>query len=214
MTDLTAQPANELLNFDDDDVTIRPLQLEDLAPVFALGEEIFSADKWPNLYRTWDQYELASLYVSDNDFCFVAEINEKVVGFAFGTVIEKRHSAWQYGYLLWLGVDPTAKKRGVGAQLVNAITKAFIHHGARMMMVDTAADNATAIRFFKSQGFGHDTPHVYFSRNLTTHPEYKRMKREKKQRKKEKKERRERKLREKLAKKQAKAAALTHPSTE
>ncbi len=201
---VTPENVVEPLKFTPDDVTIRLVQLEDLAAIFALGEEIFSADKWPNLYRAWDQYELASLYVSDSDFCFVATINERVVGFSFGTIIEKRRSAWRYGYLLWLGVDPSVKKRGVGGQLVNAITKAFIHHGARMMMVDTAADNSTAIRFFKTQGFGHEIPHVYFSRNLTTHPEYKRMKREKKQRKKDKKEKREKKLKEKVKKKRVK----------
>lgn len=34
-----------------------------------------------------------------------------------GTTIEKRHSSWKYGYLLWLGVSPQAQRLGVGKKL-------------------------------------------------------------------------------------------------
>jgi len=34
-------------------IAIREMELEDLSVVFALGERLFTAEKWPNLYRTW-----------------------------------------------------------------------------------------------------------------------------------------------------------------
>ena len=43
-------------------VDVREMVLEDLAAVYALGEAVFTADKWPSLYRTWDEYEPVSLY--------------------------------------------------------------------------------------------------------------------------------------------------------
>ena len=48
----------------------------------------------------------------------------------------------------------------------------FIELGARMILVDTDANNEPAIRFFKKIGFNHDNKHVYLSMNLTHDPDY------------------------------------------
>lgn len=148
-------------------VTVREMELEDLHRVYALGEKVFTADKWPNLYRTWDEYEIVDLFASDGETCLVAELDEDVVGFALGTVIEKRRSAWNYGYLLWLGVDPEVGPLGVGSKLFSRMQDLFIENGARMILVDTAAENEPALQFFRKQGFGNETGHVYLSKNLT-----------------------------------------------
>lgn len=153
-------------------VIIREMELEDLAGVYALGETLFTADRWPNLYRTWDEYELVGIFSSDGDTCLIAEYDDQVVGFALGQMIDKRNSAWVYGYLLWLGVDPSIKGRGVGKRLVDRLTHRFIGFGARMMLTDTDGDNKAAIEFFERQGFGNPQHHVYLSRNLTSDPAY------------------------------------------
>lgn len=157
-------------------VIIREMELEDLSEVFALGERLFTADLWPTLYRTWDEYELVQAFATDSETCLVAEVGGKVAGFALGTLLDKRRSAWTYGYLVWLGVDPTLGRQGIGKKLVNRLTEIFIEQGARMMLVDTEADNVGAVQFFHSHGFGNDTKHVYMSKNLTHHPEYLRRK--------------------------------------
>jgi ribosomal protein S18 acetylase RimI-like enzyme len=155
-------------------VEIRDMALEDLPGVFALGESVFLATEAPNLYRTWDEYELIDYYSSDGEFCFVAELDDRLVGFVIGTVIEKRKSAWTYGYLVWLGVEPELEGQGVARKLVARLTDTFIEAGARIMMVDTNADNDKALAFFERAGFGQPEEHVYLTRNLTTLPEYKR----------------------------------------
>jgi hypothetical protein len=48
-------------------VVIREIELPDLAPVFALGQRLFTAEKWPTLYRSWDQYELVHLFGTNGD---------------------------------------------------------------------------------------------------------------------------------------------------
>lgn len=156
-------------------VEVREMELEDLPAVFALGERLFTAERWPSLYRTWDEYAVIELFAQDGDTCLVAEIDDRIVGFALGTLIEKRRSAWTYGYLLWLGVDPEAGRSGVGARLVARLTDLFIEAGARMVLVDTDAENDGAISFFEKQGFGNRTAHVYLERNLTSHPTYRRV---------------------------------------
>jgi ribosomal protein S18 acetylase RimI-like enzyme len=160
-------------------IEVREMELEDLPGVYALGEAVFTADKWPSLYRTWDEYEAVGLFHSDGEFCFVADKNEKVVGFALGSLIDKRKSAWSYGYLTWLAVDPGLGRSGIATLLIEEITVAFIRAGARMMIVDTDADNATAISFFRRHDFRNEDRHVYLSKNLTTHPDYQRLRRHK-----------------------------------
>jgi ribosomal protein S18 acetylase RimI-like enzyme len=153
-------------------VNIREMSISDLAAVYALGERVFPADKWPALYRTWDEYELAMHFASDGETCLVAELDGAVVGFALGSLLAKRRSAWNYGYLVWLGVEPATGRKGIASRLFERMTELFIHHGARMILVDTDADNETALAFFRKQGFGQETPHLYLSRNLTRDPDY------------------------------------------
>ena len=154
------------------EVYIREMVLDDLPVVYALGEQIFTAEKWQNLYRTWDEYDLIYRFASDGEFCLVAEHDEKLIGFALGSMIEKRKSAWRYGYLEWLGVIPEAKRLGVGTKLFNELTELFIEKGARIMIVDTELENSGALSFFRRQGFDQEVEHIYLSRNLTDHPSY------------------------------------------
>ncbi len=155
-----------------DRIEIREMDLDDLPQVFDIGEKLFTAEKWPNLYRTWDEYELLELYAANKDLCLVAEIEDRIIGFALGSIIEKERSAWIYGYLEWIGILPEMKTKGIGTRLFNRLTELFIKRGARIMIVDTEMENREAIQFFKRQGFGQEVRHVYLSRNLSTHPDY------------------------------------------
>ncbi len=149
------------------------MEIGDLAHVYSLGKLLFTAEKWQTLYRTWDEYELAALFAADGDLCYVAESGTRIVGFAVGTILEKRGSAWTYGHLLWLGVECGNGRRGVARKLLERVTQDFIEGGARILLVDTASDNEAALAFFQKAGFGHQEGHVYLSKNLTEDPEYK-----------------------------------------
>lgn len=145
------------------------MTIDDLAPVFHLGEELFTAQTFPTLYRTWDEYEVLSLFQDDPDFCFVAEDAEGeagLLGFILGTTIRKNRSSWSYGYLVWLGVSPEAHGQGVASRLFNGFRDAMEEEGIRMLIVDTAAENYPALGFFKKQGFGSEQEHVYLSLNM------------------------------------------------
>lgn len=145
---------------------IRDMTIDDLSTVFHLGEDIFTAEYSPSLYRTWDEYEITTLFNSDSDLCLVAEAEGQIVGFALGTTVEKHHSAWKYGYLVWLGVRPNRQKLQVGARLFREIKRRMREQGVRMIIIDTDADNEAAIRFFTKQGFDNIQEHVYMTLNL------------------------------------------------
>lgn len=151
---------------------IREMELKDVAEVFELGQKLFTAEEWPTLYRSWDDHELALLFSNDAETCLVAEVEGKIVGFALGRVLEKPRSAWRYGWLLWLGVTPRLKRSGIATRLIKQLTVLFIDRDARIMLVDTAAKNHSALGFFRRNGFGQEIRHVYLSQNLETHPRY------------------------------------------
>lgn len=153
-------------------VEIREMELKDVAEVFDLGQKLFTAEEWPTLYRSWDDHDLAQLFSSDAETCLVAEADGRIVGFALGEIMEKPRSAWRYGWLLWLGVEGRFKRSGVGTRLLRQLTGLFIERNARIMLVDTAAKNHTALAFFRRNGFGQEIRHIYLSQNLENDPRY------------------------------------------
>ena len=153
-------------------VEIREMELRDVAGVFELGQKLFTAEELPSLYRSWDDHELAQLFSTEAETCLVAEADGKVVGFALGRVMQKPRSAWRYGWLLWLGVERRFKRSGVATRLVNQLRGLFIDRDARIMLVDTAAKNHSALSFFRRSGFGGEIRHVYLSQNLENDPRY------------------------------------------
>lgn len=149
-----------------DEIDVRTATIDDLAEVFHLGEKVFTSQAFSNLYRTWDEYEVTHLFNSEPDHLLVAECDDRVVGFAMGTMIEKARSAWSYGHLLWLGVDPAFSGKGVGGLLFDRFRAIMEKQGVRMLMIDTQADNETAIDFFTRKGFENPTDHLYMTLNL------------------------------------------------
>ncbi len=151
-------------------VYVRELEIDDLALVYHLGEELFTSDLYPYLYRTWDQWEVIGLYNTDPEYCLVAEIEAQLAGFVLGTMIIK--GSWTYGYIIWLGVSPRFQRRGVGEKLVDTLIERMIEDGARFMLVDTDPANIPAVKFFTRKGFGNSRQHIFLSINLSKHEHY------------------------------------------
>jgi ribosomal protein S18 acetylase RimI-like enzyme len=152
-------------------VEIREMRLDDLPAVFALGQRLFTAEDLPTLYRSWDDDEVMQLFGSAQETCLVAVAADAIVGFALGSIMEKPRNAWRYGWLEWLGVDPTFNRHGIATRLLNQLTSLFIRRDARIMLLDTDEDNHDALAFFRKNDFGQERQHVYLSRNLDDHPE-------------------------------------------
>ncbi|NBO37143.1 N-acetyltransferase [bacterium] len=157
------------------------MEIEDLAEVYQLGAMNFKADLWPMLYRSWDEYEVTTLFNTDGDYCLVAENDDwspgseekRIVGFVLGTVISKPGSAWSYGYVLWLCSHDDWAREGVAGKLVDKLVEIMVEEdGIRIIMADTDPDNHRAVRFFTKKGFSDTKPHLYLSSNLEHNPHY------------------------------------------
>ena len=90
---------------------IREMTIDDFSEVFHIGEEVFTVEYSQNLYRTWDEYEITTLFNSDNELCLVAEAGDDILGFALGTTVNKHNSPWKYGYLVSAGSSPRYPER-------------------------------------------------------------------------------------------------------
>jgi len=150
------------------EIKIRLATIDDLSAIFHLGEQLFTSRQASNLYRTWDEYEVTHLFNTEPEYMLVADVDEEVVGFLLGSVIEKRYTAWNYGHLLWLGVDPAFARQGIAGRLFARFRDIVQAAGVRMLMVDTQADNESAIEFFRAKGFSNPIDHVYMTLNLET----------------------------------------------
>ena len=148
-------------------VTIRQMEIDDVGPVYHLGEKLFTSDEFPILYRTWDPYEVTDHFTSDPDYCFVAEVEEKIIGFILATTIEKEGTAWKkYGYLSWIGVDETFQRTNLGFRLYRKLEERLQEDGVRMVIADTDADNEEAIAFFNAIGFSISAEHLWLAKTL------------------------------------------------
>ncbi len=148
------------------ELEIREMKIDDLAPVFHLGEQLFTSQEHSNLYRTWDEFEVTSMFQSEPDLCLVADLDGEIAGFAMGRTIEKSGSAWSYGHLVWIGVDTSKHRRGIGDNIFEEFRNRMLDKNIRIIVVDTQADNVSALNFFKKHGFTNATDHVYLSLNL------------------------------------------------
>lgn len=152
------------------EVTIREMELDDLAPVYHLGERLFTCDLYPFLYRTWDEWEVVGHYNTDPEFSLVAEVDDTLAGFIIGTLISK--ASWTYGYIVWLGVDRTFQSTGVAHKLYDKLVERMVEAGARYLIADTDPSNTAALKFFTKKGFKDEREHVVLSLNLSRTERY------------------------------------------
>lgn len=148
------------------EMEVRKMEIDDLGTVFHLGERLFTPEKYPNLYRVWDEFEVTGLFHSEPELCLVADIDGKTEGFLMGSTVEKAGTAWNYGHIFWLGVAQKYQRKGVAGRLYSAFRKLMITRGVRILVVDTQADNINAVEFFRRQGFSQETEHIYMANNL------------------------------------------------
>ena len=146
---------------------IRPMEIVDIAPIFHLGQKIFTVDTAPHLYHTWSETEVIGLYQNAQGHCYVAEVRKQIVGFVLGTVIKRTPPEINSGYLVWLLVCPEFARKGIAGRLCGSFSKAMIEEGVHTLIVDTEADNPLALQFFQKMGFGNFQEHIYLSMNLS-----------------------------------------------
>ncbi|MBM3646984.1 MAG: ribosomal-protein-alanine N-acetyltransferase [Alphaproteobacteria bacterium] len=97
--------------------------------------------------RAWTRQDVAELLASPGVAGLLLQVDGCDVGFALCRV------AADEAELLTIAVRPEARRRGLGRQLLAAVTDRVRAAGARVLFLEVAVDNSAAQSLYASQGF-------------------------------------------------------------
>ncbi len=130
------------------DVIIRPAQPADLPTVIALDAEETGLEKAAYWKERFAWYAGAHR----DRFFLIAEREREPVGFIVGEI-----RAWEFGsppsgWIFAINVKPSARLRGLGTTLFEAICDRFRRAGVQHVRTMLAKDAHLVMSFFRSQG--------------------------------------------------------------
>jgi ribosomal protein S18 acetylase RimI-like enzyme len=89
----------------------------------------------------------------DEDACFVAEYDGKVVGFMISYILTAGFGMAKSAWIATLGVDPNCMGQGIGASLAEEIFKYYKARGIENVYTSVRWDSTDMLSFFKTLGF-------------------------------------------------------------
>ncbi len=130
-------------------LSVRPVRQADLPEVIALDATVtglHKADYWQRIYRRYGVSGQGLRHF------LVAVSGKRVVGFVIGEVRDWEFGSPPCGWVFAIDIDPLARQRGVGTQLLSAARERFEHVGVTTLRTMLASDNTLLLSFFRSQG--------------------------------------------------------------
>lgn len=145
-------------------IRIRPFRKSDFQTLWSIDQICFD----PQL--AYSRLELAFYMRRPGSFTLVAEAagteEPRIVGFVVAELGRAKHGI-KAGHIITIDVVPEARRSGVGAALLEAAERQLADGGASSVVLETAVNNATALRFYKQKGyFVEKTAPGYYSNQL------------------------------------------------
>ncbi len=111
-------------------VTVRAMEIGDLAAVYALGCSLFNGLPAADCIRRWSDDELAGMYADFPELCFVAVRKKQLLGFMLGEKVDtgKERAAV---VIVWLGLSPKYRHLSAGDLLFDAFRSRMKSMGVR-----------------------------------------------------------------------------------
>lgn len=140
---------------------IRKMRIEELPIIAKLYRDIFKATHQDIVTDSFIQsltYENAEARLerifNNNEkrpFCYLIEIENKIIGFAIGSFII--NSPYRYeGELIMLYILPVYQRLGIGRFLIQEVARNFKTNNVHSMIVGSFKNNVTARKFYESLG--------------------------------------------------------------
>jgi len=119
-------------------------------------EEVYDIEK-KSFSDPWHRIHFAFSYWSNPAGFLVAELGEKIVGYAI-VEMTRDEDPWRpklkiRGHIQNLAVDPRFRRRGIGRKLIEAILSLLREQGVESVWLETRESNSTARAFYSKIGF-------------------------------------------------------------
>ena len=131
-------------------VNIRPVTLEDAEPIKNIRKSISEEDANTNLEKYFD-LEIPDKMGYVN---LVAEMDGKVVGYMFSTILNAGFGIKRSGWIIDLGIHPDQMGHGIGLKLAEEICQSYKERGVEYIYSSVKWDSTDMLSFFKKLGFG------------------------------------------------------------
>jgi len=120
---------------------IREVRAEDLRDVYEIELVSFGDE-------AYDPFILSFYYHFARDLFLVAELENRVVGYAIGVVTK-----WGEGHVISLATHPDYRRRGVASALLSELLRKMKERGARVARLEVKVSNEAAINLYRRHGF-------------------------------------------------------------
>ena len=131
-----------------DKVQIRKLVKEDAHEISRIYTAITRNAVDSDFKRVIEEHALR-----DDQACFVAEHEDKVVGFMISYILTAGFGITKSAWIATLGVDPNFMGMGIGASLAEEIFKYYNAQGIENVYTSVRWDSTDLLSFFKTLGF-------------------------------------------------------------
>lgn len=131
------------------DIKIAPLGFEHLRQVLDLGYRVFDTTVKP--YTSWSLTSVAEHLDTRDSSCWVALLDDHVVGFVLGSMEFELREDW--AYLEWIAVDPTHQGKGIARRLVDMCCNKLFEAGASRVVTDVEGSNTASATLMARSGF-------------------------------------------------------------
>ena len=131
-----------------DNVQIRKLQKEDAHEISRIYAAITRKSVDSDFKRVVEDHAQR-----DDEACFVAEHEGKVVGFMISYILTAGFGMTKSAWIATLGVAPNFMGMGIGASLAEEIFKYYKAQGIENVYTSVRWDSTDMLSFFKTLGF-------------------------------------------------------------
>ena len=131
-----------------DKVQIRNLQKNDADEISRIYAAITMKPVDPGFKRVVEEHSQR-----DDEACFVAELNGKIVGFMISYILTAGFGIPKSAWIATLGVDPNFMGQDIGATLAEEILNYYKAQGVENVYTSVRWDSTDLLSFFKTLGF-------------------------------------------------------------
>lgn len=131
-----------------DKVQIRNLKKNDADEISRIYAAITMKPVDPGFKRVVEEHSQR-----DDEACFVAELNGKVVGFMISYILTAGFGMPKSAWIATLGVDPNFMGQDIGATLAEEILNYYKVQGVENVYTSVRWDSTDLLSFFKTLGF-------------------------------------------------------------